>query len=50
MGKLSDADWRTIDRSLRAEAIELLRRIDALPDAGPAPVAPGAGGPLAPRT
>ena len=30
-GKLSDADWRTMDRSLRAEAVELLRRLDRLP-------------------
>jgi hypothetical protein len=30
-GKLSDADWRALDRSLRAEAIELLKRLDRLP-------------------
>jgi flagellar biosynthesis/type III secretory pathway M-ring protein FliF/YscJ len=30
-GKLSDADWRTIDRALRAEAIDILRRLDELP-------------------
>jgi hypothetical protein len=30
-GKLSDADWRAQDRSLRAEAVELLRRLDRLP-------------------
>jgi hypothetical protein len=30
-GKLSDADWRAMDRSLRAEAVELLRRLDRLP-------------------
>jgi hypothetical protein len=35
-GKLSEADWRTIDRQLRAEAMELLRRLDAL-GAGPPP-------------
>ena len=29
-GKLSRDDWRLIDSSLRAEAIELLRRLDAL--------------------
>jgi hypothetical protein len=29
-GKLSDADWRALDRQLRGEAVELLRRIDAL--------------------
>jgi hypothetical protein len=27
-GKLSEADWRSVDRELRAEAIELLRAID----------------------
>jgi type II secretory pathway pseudopilin PulG len=32
-GKLSDADWRAVDRSLRREAMELLRRLDELPDA-----------------
>jgi hypothetical protein len=31
MGKLSDEDWRGVDRELRAEAIEILRRIDRLP-------------------
>jgi type II secretory pathway component PulM len=29
-GKLSDADWRALDRSLRAEAVEILRRLDEL--------------------
>jgi type II secretory pathway component PulM len=29
-GKLSEADWRALDRSLRAEAVELLDRLDAL--------------------
>ena len=29
-GKLSEADWRALDRALRAEAIEILRRLDAL--------------------
>jgi hypothetical protein len=29
-GKLDEADWRVQDRALRAEAIELLRRLDAL--------------------
>jgi hypothetical protein len=29
-GKLSEADWKAIDRELRAEAMELLRRLDAL--------------------
>jgi hypothetical protein len=30
-GKLSDGDWRAQDRALRAEAVELLRRLDRLP-------------------
>ena len=29
-GKLDEADWRAVDRQLRAEAVELLRRLDAL--------------------
>jgi len=29
-GKLSEDDWRGQDRALRAEAIDLLRRLDAL--------------------
>ena len=29
-GKLSEGDWRVIDRDLRAEAMELLRRLDEL--------------------
>ena len=29
-GKLSDADWRVQDRALRAEAVDILRRLDAL--------------------
>ena len=31
MGKLSREDWQAIDRELRAEAIEILRRLDELP-------------------
>jgi hypothetical protein len=27
-GKLSDADWRALDRQLRHEAVELLHRLD----------------------
>ena len=27
-GKLSEADWRVQDRTLRAEAVELLKRLD----------------------
>ena len=29
-GKLSEADWRAQDRALRAQAIEILRRLDEL--------------------
>ena len=29
-GKLSEADWRTLDRGLRGEAVELLDRLDRL--------------------
>ena len=38
MGKLSREDWRSVDRDLRGEAIEILRRLDRLegrtPDGG----------------
>ncbi len=37
MGKLSDADWRAVDRELRAEAMEILRSLDRLEGAGPLP-------------
>jgi type II secretory pathway component PulM len=30
-GKLSEADWRAIDRSLRADAVAILRALDDLP-------------------
>jgi hypothetical protein len=30
MGKLSEADWRSLDRELRAQAIEILRQLDRL--------------------
>jgi hypothetical protein len=30
MGKLSEADWREVDRELRTEAAEILRRLDEL--------------------
>ena len=30
MGKLSQKDWRSVDRDLRGEAIEILRRLDRL--------------------
>ena len=29
-GKLSEADWRALDRQLRREAVELLHRLDDL--------------------
>jgi hypothetical protein len=29
-GKLSEADWRAQDRALRAEAVDILRRLDEL--------------------
>jgi hypothetical protein len=29
-GKLSERDWRALDRTMRAEAVELLKRLDAL--------------------
>jgi len=29
-GKLSEADWRAQDRALRAEAVEILRKLDEL--------------------
>jgi type II secretory pathway component PulM len=29
-GKLSEADWRALDRSLRAEAVAILRALDEL--------------------
>ena len=31
-GKLSDGDWRALDRTLRAEAVELLKRLDRVQD------------------
>jgi hypothetical protein len=38
MGKLSREDWRSVDRDLRGEAIEILRELDRLegrtPDGG----------------
>jgi hypothetical protein len=33
-GKLSEGDWKRLDRELRAEAIDILKRLD---DLGPAP-------------
>ena len=29
-GKLSEGDWRVLDRTLRAEAVDLLKRLDSL--------------------
>ena len=37
MGKLSESDWREVDRELRAEAMEILRAIDRLARRGPLP-------------
>jgi hypothetical protein len=37
-GKLSEADWKSLDRGLRAEAVEILRQLDELdPTFGPEP-------------
>ena len=30
MGKLPESDWRSLDRELRAQAIEILRELDEL--------------------
>lgn len=35
-GKLSEADWRAIDRELRAEAMQILRQLDKLGVGAPA--------------
>ena len=35
-GKLSEADWRSVDRELRAEAMDLLRKLDAVAPPAPA--------------
>jgi hypothetical protein len=29
-GKLSDGDWRSLDRTLRSEAVEILKRLDGV--------------------
>jgi flagellar biosynthesis/type III secretory pathway M-ring protein FliF/YscJ len=39
-GKLSDEDWRAQDRALRAEAVELLRRLDELGEIEGEPTSP----------
>ena len=36
-GKLAEPDWRSQDRALRGEAVDILRRIDELEDAEPLP-------------
>ena len=33
-GKLSEADWRAMDRQLRREAVDLLHALDAVEDPG----------------
>jgi hypothetical protein len=35
MGKLSNSDWRSVDRELRAEAIDILRELDRLEGRSP---------------
>ena len=43
-GKLSEADWKRLDRELRAEAIDILRQLDEVAppeeEAAPRPRAP----------
>jgi hypothetical protein len=34
-GKLSEADWKRLDRELRAEAIDILKRLDDLGEPAP---------------
>jgi hypothetical protein len=34
-GKLSEADWRALDRGLRAEAVAILQSLDELPTSAP---------------
>lgn len=41
-GKLSDEDWKTIDRRLRAEAVAILDRIDATGGTTARPTGPDA--------
>ena len=38
MGKLSEEDWRQLDRELRADAIAILRELDELQGAGAEPL------------
>jgi predicted component of type VI protein secretion system len=35
MGKLSELDWRAVDRELRGEAMEILRALDRIEGEGP---------------
>jgi membrane protein implicated in regulation of membrane protease activity len=35
MGKLDQSDWRSVDRELRGEAIEILRELDRLEGRSP---------------
>jgi hypothetical protein len=42
---MSQADWRRLDRELRAEAIEILRHLDELPPAPTEPAAPAKAAP-----
>ena len=37
MGKLSQEDWRAVDRDLRGEAIEILQELDRLEGRSPEP-------------
>ena len=34
-GKLSEPDWRALDRTLRAEAVDVLKRLDRLEESLP---------------
>jgi hypothetical protein len=43
MGKLSQEDWRAVDRELRGEAIEILRELDRLEGRAPGQAPPAAG-------
>jgi hypothetical protein len=36
-GKLSEGDWKRLDRELRAEAIDILKRLDEVSGAPDAP-------------
>jgi hypothetical protein len=50
-GKMSQSDWRRLDRELRAEAIDILKLLDELPPAPTEPPRPAeAEAPAAKRT